>query len=129
MKIKSFKYERLYPIGSYLNLRLGIEMELSDTDTAEKAFAKAEEICDNLHKSKFPEMYNIEKVVDYKGEDAAPVKQPPKSNPDKKKDRIESLKQQISTCTELKVLESYALIAKNNPELQSTYDGMLEKLK
>ena len=33
----------------------------------------------------------------------------------------QSLAQQISTCTELKVLESYKLLARSNPEANETY--------
>ena len=40
-----------------------------------------------------------------------------------------SLLQQIESCTELKVLESYRLIAKANSETQKSYDNTLNKIQ
>ncbi len=40
----------------------------------------------------------------------------------KSKSPAESIIDQLNTCTELKVLESYALIAKTNPEIMHAYD-------
>lgn len=39
------------------------------------------------------------------------------------------LEQQIMSCTELKVLESYKLIAKSKPELQQVYESKLKELQ
>ena len=45
------------------------------------------------------------------------------------KEETKPLIEQISSCTELKVLESYRLIAKVNPEAQKAYDNKLKELK
>jgi hypothetical protein len=42
--------------------------------------------------------------------------------------RIAALIADIYSCTELKVLESYRIMAKAKPELQAAYDIMFEKL-
>jgi len=45
------------------------------------------------------------------------------------KEPPKSLVEQIESCTELKVLESYRLIAKTNPECQTAYDNKLKELQ
>lgn len=40
----------------------------------------------------------------------------------------ETMINEINTCKELKVLESYRLIVKNNPKLQEAYDQKLKEL-
>ena len=45
-----------------------------------------------------------------------------------KETRLQSIANDIRTCTQLKVLESYRLIAKSDKELQDVYDQTLKKI-
>lgn len=65
----------------------------------------------------------LHKVKEYEAQAAANVPTDPplevqKSRP---KDTIAALKNDIKSCTTLKVLQSYQLLVKNNVELQSIY--------
>lgn len=49
-------------------------------------------------------------------------------SPAPKESRLQSISHDISTCTELKVLESYRLIVSKNPELQEIYNSKIKEL-
>jgi hypothetical protein len=48
---------------------------------------------------------------------------------DAKQSQTQSIIKDISTCTELKTLEAYRLIAKSNKEIQTAYDNQFKKLQ
>jgi len=56
MKIKSVNYQKMFPIGPYLNEKIGIEIELDDTETAESALDLAKMIAEDWHKENNPQL-------------------------------------------------------------------------
>lgn len=123
MQPKSIKYEELYPTGSYLNARLGVEMLVNDTDDPIKAFSAAKEICDRFHREKFPQFYQ-QPTPEYKGE-TQPIIPVKKSAAERRKEIIEKMKRDIPTCTEVKTLKAYETIVKTYPELKEVYDSTM----
>ncbi len=116
MTIKSINYQELLPSGSFLNVRYGMEISIDSDAEAERAYELAKELVHETHKKQFPFMYE-KKAPIYSGEE--PVIEVKKSSA---LTQVELLKQQMSTCTELKTLESYKLLVKSNPELQDFYN-------
>lgn len=116
----------LLPIGNYLNKRYGIEMDFPDDSNPKDNFKYLDDVVTSIHMAEFPMFYKDGKplflpnaTTVYKGEEPEmQVKEPPKT-----------LVEQISSCTELKVLESYRLIAKTSPECQKAYDNKLKELQ
>jgi hypothetical protein len=57
MTIKSISYQKAFVIGPYLQERIGVEIELSDTDDPDKAFQLAQEMTNDFHKKANPHLY------------------------------------------------------------------------
>jgi hypothetical protein len=119
MTIKSISYQKAFVIGPYLQERIGVEIELSDTDDPDKAFQLAQEMTNDFHKKANPHLYlNGVVLANELGE--ITVERP--------HDVKKALMQDMRSCQEIKVLESYRLLAKSDPELQLVYDQKMKEL-
>lgn len=138
MKVKTILYHQTIPTGSYANEKIGVEVELSEGDTPEQAFAYAKEMIDKIHRENNPQLYGVQQKetipIIEKSEYSnvsemydAVVK--PLTPAEKKQLQIQSTIKQIQEITELKVLESFKLIASKNPELQTAYNNKEKELK
>jgi hypothetical protein len=116
MTIKSINYQELLPSGSFLNVRYGMEISIDSDSEVERAYELAKQIILDTHKKNYPQFYKQNPPI-YTGEEPVIIKE--KST---QFTQTEVLKQQISTVTDLKVLETYKLLVKNNPELQDYYN-------
>lgn len=120
----------LLPTGSYLNVRIGVELDIPDEGDMK---AEINTMWDNLiaiHMERYPNLYSKEGrplYEGYKGEEQVPEIQLPKE-PVTKLSKEEKQKAEISSCTDITVLESYRLIVKKYPYLQDVYDETKEKL-
>jgi hypothetical protein len=86
--------------------KIAITAELQGEEDPRKALYELKKIVQNFHF----ESNNVEKK-------------------ERKVDEVKrDLKTDIQSCKELKVLESYSLIVKNNPEMQEIYNQQKEKL-
>lgn len=56
MTIKTISYQKAFVIGPYLQERIGVEIELSDTDDPDKAFQLAQEMTNDFHKKANPHL-------------------------------------------------------------------------
>jgi hypothetical protein len=110
------KYEQLFPTASYLNCRIGFETEIPDDGDVDLELTTLKDIAMAFHMKNFPQFYKKDAPI-YTGEEPVIAKE--KST---KYTQTEILKQQMSTVTDLKVLETYKLLVKNNPELQDYYN-------
>lgn len=59
MQVKSILYHQTIPTGSYANEKLGVEIELSEGDTPEQAFAYAKEIVEKIHRENNPQLFGV----------------------------------------------------------------------
>ena len=63
MKIKSIQFSKLLPTSSYLNERIGIEMELLEGESADEALQMARDFIKESHKKEYPELYKFNEVT------------------------------------------------------------------
>ncbi len=128
-------YQRAYRIGEYLQEKIGFEMETNDwIDDLEKtkqgalyAVDTLKKLCDEAHKKLNPEMYS-ERSFQISPEELNPY--PEKlSNEERKIRTEEGLIRDILSSPDLIVLESYHLLAKNNPKLHEAYEKRKNELK
>ncbi len=118
-------FHKLFPYAPYLNEYIGAEMDFPDTkeqDVFDGYVDKLREMAESNHKKKYPHIY-AESSQPIEGQPA--VVQVEKPTEDQ---RIGVLVTDINSCTELKVLESYRILAKTKPELQAAYDKKKKEL-
>lgn len=94
---------------------VGIEVSLNEGESLDEAREQAQNyIKEYIHKNTVtPQEHIVERYL--------PEEQLPEIQLEKRLEDM-SLKEQIESCTELKVLETYYLIVKNNPALQNVYN-------
>lgn len=127
---KTIVYHKTYNLGNYSSHKIGVEIELEEGDDIQQAllFAKAE--TDKFHLNSIPKEEVIQRNEFQSGTTVKTIEQstvapaPPQKNKTQEEQTIED----ISTCTELKVLESYKLIVKGKSKLQEAYDAKLKEL-
>lgn len=117
MQIERISYQKTFNLGSYQSQRIGVDIILNPDDIADEAFAQARELVEKYHSETAPVM-----IADNPPE---PVQQISKE----KLTLEQNLIQQIESCQELKVLQSYRLIAKTQPECQVAYEKKLIELQ
>lgn len=130
MTITSINYKRTYNLGNYSSESIGLDADLELGENPETAMASLKKQVEELHRqnnpqlwentpipTKFPEGY----VYDKSKESFTLTKAEEQSEP-------KSLAQQIKTCTDLKVLESYKLLIQKDEQAKAAYLEMLEKL-
>ena len=123
-KITSINYAKLFPLGAFINEKIGVECQLDDGEDVMNVLTEAKKIVTTFHYESNKELYEMKgmKVTDI--QEGEPVVQ--LSNP--KLDQVQSIIRDMGTCTELKTLEAYRLIAKNNTDIQAAYDNQLKTL-
>lgn len=117
MKVKTISYsesrEEVYGFGLKKWKKLGMEAELEDGDVLEHSVGTLKE-------------YVKENISDES--ESQPTFHPPTEEDTTPRTTTEGLLKDIKSCKELKVLESYRLIAKQDPILQTAYDKKLNEL-
>jgi len=133
MKFTQVSYQKTFNLGSYQSERIGVEIELSEGESPKEALDTAKQLVEEYHKENIKvaepttgEIYleneikvNIGEVLYDFPKDKTPPP-PPKQNP--------TISEQIASCTDIKILESYKLIVKKNPDLQEVYNQTMDKL-
>lgn len=126
MNIKNISYTKTYNLGNYSSEKIGVEISINEGENAIEALRTAKELCDTYHKETTANLPMESTVVSIPIEEIMEIQAPKKSSKERQE---QTLIDSINSCTELKVLESYRLIAKSKPELQSAYDLKLQSLK
>lgn len=116
-------YDKLFPYAPYLNERIGIEILVETGQSPQDALLEAKTIVEAFYKEQSlanrpPETTTI--TIPESQQEIQVQKEIPKST---------SLIDDINSCTEVKVLESYKFIVRNKPELQAAYDLKLKTLQ
>lgn len=129
MHIDKVSYQRLYPIGSYLNERIGFEASLEEGEDPCKAIEELRILADQSHKPlqegevlDHPPINGVKWETKEGLEDEVPI---PKNAP--REVRINRLLKQMSTCKDATMLKQYHLIVAKEPELQSFYNKKMEE--
>lgn len=134
MTIKTITFQQTFPTGPYMNQRLGVEIGIDELDIiepqsdgstriytmehlAKEAFHRAKAIVDEAFKSMNPSI-----ATDFNTGEQVIVQEQQIDR------RIGVLAEDILSSPDLKTLESYKLIVKAKPELQTAYDQRLKEL-
>lgn len=134
------KYEELifvYPfsIGSFLNAKISLKGTLEEGDTLEECYARlsadVKALADRERGSIYDAPPNTHVTDDepgqyktYRGLEIAAG-----SKPKPEERRIGDIANDIRSCKDRRILETYRLMVKGKPDLEEAYNEMLEKLK
>lgn len=129
MKITTINYQRTFALAPYQNERLGVEIELSEGDSVEAAFALAKITVDNFKSE--PLVSQIQTIPPPQ-EDSTPKSSSnlPKVPVNKREQQIQQHIKDIQSVTEEKVLKDcYEFLSKNYPEIREAYETKLKELQ
>lgn len=122
MNLKTVSYQKIFPTGMmYLNHKIGVEIELSPDDNPDDAFQLAKQTVERWNIESNPGMAA---AIAYSEPELPLI---PKKNG--KEAATDNMITAINSCTELKVLETFRLLVKNNPVFQEAYDKKLKQLQ
>lgn len=116
MKVDRISYQKVFPLGMYINERIGLEIQLDDGEDATIALSKAKAMVESFH------IENNKGLYVEVNQEAIPIQKPEEI-------RIGLLIQDIESCKDIKTLESYKLLVKGKPDFQKAYDNKLKQLK
>jgi hypothetical protein len=131
MKIEKVSYQKSYPIGPFLQEKISFEASV-DGDSPEEVISRLRKMADDWHTANNPHIAD-DQVGPYGGTITIPAINAPNTTVVQQKSepvesRIATIAKDIESCTELKVLESYRLLAKTKPEWKFIYDKRLKEL-
>jgi len=116
MVIKTISYsqskETLHGFGLKRWDKCGVEIEIEEESEVENACTLAKQLVNEQLSESAPAEEPIQKISE-----------------ERPTDTIEALKHDISTCKELKVLESYRLLVTKNPDLKDVFDKRFAELQ
>jgi hypothetical protein len=120
MKITKVTYQASYVTGPYLQHRIGFEAEIDGGNGEDemKALATLKELADAFDKqvNNFEERMVVDTFIDKEIEVSRPS------------DTKSALIADVKSCKEIKVLETYRLLAKKDPEIQAAYEAKMDEL-
>lgn len=128
MTITSISYQKTYNLGNYSSERIGVEVSINEGENAMEALDTAKNLCQEFHEKNNPEPPQST-VVSIPLEEIASIQAPKPDKKTAKEQQEQRLIDDINSCQEIKVLESYRLIAKTNENLQTAYDNKLKQLQ
>ena len=120
MKIKIVTYNKKYVTGPYLNHQIGFEAEVGEREDPMDVLEELKCMADafNSKTNKFDETLVVPEI---------PTKWvDPHNLPEDQ--RIAALIADINTCSDVKILETYKFIAKQNPQLTEAYELKMKEL-
>jgi hypothetical protein len=118
MKVTSITFQQTFPTGLYANQKIGIEIEPEEGEYLLGVYDYAKLIVNEAFNRLNPDLNYTPQAADFNTGEPAVV-QVEKQGEDQ---RIGVLVADINSCTELKVLESYKILAKTKPELTDAYN-------
>lgn len=128
MPIITVNYQKTYNLGNYSSERIGIEISINEGQNPKEALQEAKKLADEFHLDNNKGLY-VENMITGVASTgiASPIIQ---QTATKKQENTKPLTliEQINTCTEVKVLESYKLIVRNNPDANEAYRKKLVEL-
>ena len=112
MQIDRIHYKKVFPISSYCTEHIGLEASLAEGDNPEEAMNTLKALTETLHSA------TVAELDQYRGSHTRIVEP----------DAPRSLEEDILSCTDIKVLDSYRFIVRGKPVLQAAFDQQHEKL-
>ncbi len=120
MQIERVNYQKTYNLGNYESERIGVDINLMAGDDPVKALDEAKKLVEQYHKENNQHLFH-DQTPDVPVTSQIIRQMGPRS----REDQIEA---DIRTCKDVKVLESYKLIAKSNPVLKMAYNEKFQEL-
>jgi hypothetical protein len=128
MNITSISYVKLFPLGMYINEKIGVEVSLEAGEDAMLALDTARNLVHEYHEKNNPIPFaGVTAIADNPTIPNVQVEKEPPT----KLTKEEKQKKCITDTTQIEGadgLKSFALLVKNNPHLQDTYDNQMELL-
>lgn len=130
MTTTKITYEQLFPLAQYSNVRLGIEITITQYDNIQEAFDKAKNIIESNFNRLFPQVVQLEQPLFYDSPPISPINDEygQVAQPKSQKSRVEVLAQNIELVKTIEELNSWKLLVSKNPELQPAFDKKMEEL-
>jgi hypothetical protein len=140
MKPEKIIFMQTFPTGNYENQKLGIEIQLDDLDDPIQVYSQAKQIVNDAFNAMNPGLYiqyatPTPEAYDgarYTGSDDEPIFYAATGSQTvtQPKDPEQSIVDDIATVTDLKVLDSYKLIAnKKGGRILEAYNKKLQSLQ
>ena len=116
MKIDRIAFEQLYPTGAFSNQRYRAEATVDwEKDDIGECYKTLQSCVEKTFIALNPQIKWEERVVEVQK--------------DSKESATERMLTAINTCTEMKVLETFKLLVKNNQVFQEAYDNKLKSFQ
>lgn len=129
MKIIKAGFSKTFPINQYYE-KVWVEAELNKGEDERKVlYDLKKKVEDFFYESKGVEEKQINTQVKNYGENGSIQRGTFEETDINPKSQEETIIEGINSATEIKVLESYALIAKNNHKIKEAYDNKLQSLQ
>lgn len=140
MKITSVNYQKVFPLGQYINERIGVEIQVDPDESEVDALREAKRIVEQFHKDNNPQLYTETPIQPQYFNGSFPIHDKEGNRihsgvniePITPKTQPHSTIEAINSCTTLKVLQEFDLIVQNMgkkyPEIQEAYDNKLKEL-
>ena len=126
MQITTINYTKTFNLGNFSSERIGVEISINEGEDAKEALNTAKNLVHEYYMEGLPTQPETHSIVaDNK---VVPIVQVEKE-PETKLTKEELQKKYLTDCTTIPELETFKLLVKNNPHLQSTYDLHLEQLQ
>ena len=121
-RIDRISYQKTFNIGSYQSERIGVEIEINEGEDAKEALSTAKALVHEFYMEgvptiPFPETHSIVAdnavvpIVDIKADEPPPTKLT----------KEEQQRKYLTDCTTIEELNTFKLLVKNNPHLESTF--------
>lgn len=130
MKITTVNYQKVFPLGQYINERIGVEIQVDPDESEVEALREAKRIVEQFHKDNNPQLYTETPIVDYNNFSATNVH----SAPDKEEEiqvpesPEEGARKLIESSVTLKGLSFFKPLTTKYPNLKEIYDNKLKEL-
>ena len=131
MKTTKVTYLKTFPLGQFINEKIGIEIELNEGDDIQSALAFARSECELNHKTNNAHLYKDQLLSpDYTifNHESLDFSEPIKDLPQKKLSQKELIISEINKCQSSKQLKEWNLLASKYPETKELYDLKLKQL-
>jgi hypothetical protein len=118
MKIDRVSYQKVYAVAAYVTERIGVEASVDEGQDPKLILAELKKLCDEVNQANNPHI-----------EQSQPSE--PEVLPVTPVEKVigKSMVDQIMSSGDMKILETYRLLVKNNTEWKAAFDLRFDQLK
>lgn len=127
MKTTKVTYLKTFPLGQFINEKIGIEIELNEGDDIQSALAFARSECELNHKTNNSHLYKDQETM-AEQEPVVIWGEPLRKTEPQKLSQKELIISEINKCQSQKQLKEWNLLASKYPETKELYDLKLKHL-